>query len=99
MSVSSTSSPVIQEQLVIGGTSREMMYHVKSARGQLSRKTYGQALLYIQLVNRSYGSIYTRVLLKTTDEVVVEGMCNGVSKHADYIRGLSYGRYDIILKP
>jgi hypothetical protein len=37
--------------------------------------------------------VYNHVLLKTGNEAVVEGMCKGVSKHADSIRGLSYERY------
>ena len=39
--------------------------------------------------------VYNHCMLKTANEVVVEGMCKGVSKHADSIRGLSFGRYDI----
>jgi hypothetical protein len=43
--------------------------------------------------------VYNHVLLKTANEAVVEGMCKGVSKHADSISGLSFARYDVLLKP
>ena len=43
--------------------------------------------------------IYNHCILKKANEVVVEGMCRRISKHADSIRGLSFGRYVVILMP
>ena len=36
---------------------------------------------------------YNHVLLKTRNEVVVEGKCKGIGRHADSARGMSIGRY------
>ena len=45
----------------------------------------------------TYLWIYNHCLLKTTFEVVVDGMCKGVSRNADSIRGLSFGRYAMVV--
>jgi len=37
--------------------------------------------------------VYNHCILKTTNEVVVEGMCKFISKQADSIRGLSFQMY------
>ena len=37
--------------------------------------------------------VYNHVLLKTGNEVVVEGMCKVIGRQADSTRGLSIGRY------
>jgi hypothetical protein len=37
--------------------------------------------------------LYTHCLLKTENEVVVEGMCKVIGRHADSTRGLSIVRY------
>ncbi len=39
--------------------------------------------------------VYNHCILKTANEVVVEGMCKFISKQADTIRGLSFQRYSI----
>ncbi len=94
--MSSTSTPVIQEQLVTSGTSRVRMDHSKYARGQIYKKDIWTSPS-LHSTCPAFLWVYNHVLLKTANEAVVEGMCKGVSKHADSIRGVSFGRYAIIV--
>ena len=86
--MTSTSTPVILEHLVIDGTRKEWMDQFKFAREHLSRKTFGQALRYMQLVQRSFGSItmsYSRQATRLSLRACVRGYLNMLTLSEGYL--------------
>ena len=79
-------------------------WHIKGEDGSLEVRsgTSIQADIWtspsLHATSPAFLWVYNHVLLKTANEAIVEGICKGVSKHADSIRGLSFARYAVLLQ-
>ena len=79
-------------------------WHIKGNDGSIQLCSGAIIQQEVWTMTRLHGTspallwVYNHVLLKISNEVVIEGMCKWVSKNAYSIQGFSFGRYTIILK-